>query len=143
MNGLRLAPMESSSALEACSRCSQGGQRWDRIAGHPFCPQCQESLALGESEPLVLSTIKKHCAVCDHLGSVCFHTFPLQKPTPVEMDLCAEHLRCLLGRRLGPHAYHQLRRQLDVLGVDILEIFLLHEAFYDLNGKARQPVIET
>src|SRR4051812_49102924 len=44
MESLRLVPGESASTLEPCSRCHATGQRWDRIAGQTFCPDCEESL---------------------------------------------------------------------------------------------------
>lgn len=140
MNGLRLMAADSLVALVPCCRCGFAGGRWDRIADQSYCPQCQELLVLGETEPLVLPVVKHHCSICDHIGTVSFHTFPLKAPTPVEIDLCAEHLRCLIGRRLGPFAYHQLRRQLNFIGISASEVFLLHDAFYDPTGKAIQPV---
>lgn len=132
---------ELQSAL-ACSRCAHEGERWDRIAGKQYCPQCQESLAGGEAQPLVVKTDPNPCAVCGHRGGVCFQTFPLEAESAVEMDLCSEHLRSLLSRRLGPYGYHQLQRQLRSLGIDPSEVFLLHEAFYDRHGRALQPVQE-
>jgi hypothetical protein len=68
---------------------------------------------------------------------------PLNSRRPVEIDLCAEHIRALAGRRLGPHAFEQLRQQLYSLGLEVAQIFLLHEAFYDANGRALQPAVET
>jgi hypothetical protein len=58
------------------------------------------------------------------------------------MDVCSEHLRALVGRRLGPHAFEQMRRQLFGLGLEVTNIFLLHEAFYDEQGRAIQPALE-
>ena len=142
MNRIRRAPEDNVPASIACCRCAQGGGRWDRIAGKAYCPQCQEALALGEAEPLVERTIKNRCSVCDHLGTVCFHTFPLQAAEAVEIDLCPEHLRCLLSRRLGPFAFQQLRRQLHAVGVSSGEIFLLHDTFYDVAGRALHPISE-
>ena len=142
MIGVRLASVDDTCALEVCCRCGRGGCRWDRIASVPFCPQCQEALALGEAEPLVIPTEKNRCVVCDRLGTAGFLTFPLQASTAVEMDLCPEHLRGLIGRHLGPFAYHQLRRQLDTLSISSHDIFLLHEAFYDLYGRALHPVLD-
>jgi hypothetical protein len=63
----------------------------------------------------------------------------LQSSKPLEVDLCPEHLRALLGRRLGPYAFHQLRRRLHLLGLGVELVFLLHDSFYDENGKALQP----
>jgi hypothetical protein len=60
----------------------------------------------------------------------------------VEIELCPEHIRALVARRLGPHAFEQLRRQLQVLGLEVAEVFLLHEAFYDPMGRALQPALE-
>jgi hypothetical protein len=128
--------------MVACCRCSEADGKWDRIADKPYCPACQEAIVLGVAKPLTARSEKKPCAVCSHLGTVRYLTFPLHAETPVEFDLCSEHLRSLLGRRLGPHAYHQLRRQLLVLGIEPERIFLLHEAFYDSNGRALQPAAE-
>ena len=66
----------------------------------------------------------------------------LNSRRPVEIDLCAEHIRALAGRRLGPHAFEQLRQQLYSLGLEVAQIFLLHEAFYDAHGRALQPALE-
>jgi hypothetical protein len=74
---------------------------------------------------------------------VCFHTFPLHATTPLAIDLCAEHLRALLGRRLVPFAFNQLRRQIHALGLEVDDLFLLHGAFYDNQGRALQPAIES
>src|SRR5262249_35150420 len=85
-------------------------------------------LVLGLARPLTERTEPNGCAACGRVGTVCFSTFPLNQPLPVEMDLCPEHLRRLLGRRLGPGAFNQVRRQLRVLGLSAEEVFLLHRA---------------
>jgi hypothetical protein len=139
MKSLRITGSDSASSLAPCSRCAQGGQRWDRIAGKSYCPNCEEALALGEAPPLVERTEAHCCAVCANVGTLRYQTYPLHEVQRVEMDLCAEHLRALIGRRLSPHAFHQLRRQLHTLGLDAEAIFLLHGAFYDLQGRALQP----
>jgi hypothetical protein len=125
-----------------CCRCGSQERRWDRIATKAYCPECQESLVLGLSAPLIEKTEKNRCAVCSKGGTVRYLTFPLQAKTAVEIDLCAEHLRALLGRRLGPYAFHQLRRRLHVLGLGVELIFLLHDAFYDDYGHALQPAAD-
>jgi hypothetical protein len=142
MNPLRRTPAAIVAALKNCCRCAQAGERWDRIAGKAYCPRCQEALALGEVEPLRERTSSNHCSVCDLKGTVSFQTFPLEGAAPVEMDLCPEHLRGLLSRRLGPHAFHQLQRQLQLLDLSAADVFLLHEAFYDPLGRAQQPILE-
>jgi hypothetical protein len=142
MDSLRIAPSQSRPKVTVCCRCHSSKRNWDRIAGKPYCPECQEQLVLGVAAPLTEPTEKKACAACGRLGSVCFLTFPLQSNTPVEMDLCPEHLRALLGRRLGPYAFHQLRRRLHLLGLGCELIFLLHDAFYDEQGRALQPAME-
>jgi hypothetical protein len=58
------------------------------------------------------------------------------------MDLCPEHLRSLLARRLGPYAFNQIRRQLQAAGFDVEDLFLLHGAFYDAQGRALHPAYE-
>jgi hypothetical protein len=125
-----------------CCRCSDSTRPWDRIAGKTYCPNCLECLAVGEGDPLVERTDKRRCAVCHHQGTIRYLTFPLHSHRPVEMDLCAEHLRAMVGRRLGPHAFEQLRRQLYALGLEVADVFLLHEAFYDEQGRAIQPAVE-
>jgi hypothetical protein len=142
MESVRLASSEMVHSWAPCCRCAQPHERWDRVLGQPFCPNCEEALIIGESEPLVLRTERRRCAICSQQGTVNFLTFPLNASTPVEMDLCGQHLRALLGRGLRPPAYHQLRRLLTALGVDVGEIFLLHEAFYDSQGHALQPAFE-
>lgn len=142
MNTLRLAPAARVQHSDSCCRCAQAGERWDRIAAKSYCPQCQEQLAAGEMEPLIEPTEARQCAVCGHRGTVCFQTFPLEAELPIEMDLCPRHLRDVLSRRLGPFGYHQLFRQLQAVGFHASEVFLLHDAFYDRQGRALKPVSE-
>jgi hypothetical protein len=142
MESIRLANADSIFPKIPCCRCGDQSRWWDRIAGKTYCPNCLEGLAMGEGDPLVLRTDRRRCAVCHHLGSVRYVTFPLHSRRPVEMELCAEHVRALVGRRLGPHAFEQLRRQLQALELDVAEVFLLHEAFYDQYGRALQPAVE-
>jgi hypothetical protein len=142
MDSLRFASPETVSAWTPCSRCAHAHDRWDKIRNDSYCPSCEESLVLGEAEPLSLRTEARPCAICGRQGTVRYLTFPLHSARPVEMDLCGEHLRSLLGRSLGPPAFHQLSRQLTALGVDAGNIFLLHEAFYDAEGHALQPALE-
>jgi hypothetical protein len=142
MTTVRLAASDSVTTMTPCSQCAQADARWDQIFGQAYCPSCEEQLIQGEGEPVVLHTERHRCAICAGLGTVRYVTFPLNAGRPVEMDLCAAHLRALLARNLGPSAFHQLRRQLRSLGLDVGEIFLLHEAFYDSQGCALQPAIE-
>jgi hypothetical protein len=142
MDSVRLSPADSVFPQIPCCRCADGHRWWDRICGKTYCPNCLEALAVGEADPLVERTDRRRCAVCHHQGTVRYLTFPLNCRRPVELDLCAEHLRALVGRRLGPHAFDQLRQQLVALGLDVALIFLLHEAFYDCHGRALQPAVE-
>jgi hypothetical protein len=142
MDPVRLVSQDNLLSPTPCCRCSRCDERWDRIAAKVYCPNCQEAVVLGETAPLIERTEKRSCAVCDRSGTVCFRTFPLQSPTPLDIDLCPEHLRALLARRLGPRSFHQLRRQLARLGFTATEIFLLHDAFYDEQGRALQPAFE-
>jgi hypothetical protein len=142
MDSVRLTPPDNVLVWVPCCRCADKDRRWDRIAGRAYCPSCQEALAVGESEPLIERTEKRFCAACSRQGTVCFVTFPLDAPRSVEIDLCPEHLRGILGRCLGPHAFQQLRRQLFLLGVEVSEVFLLHDSFYDTHGRALQPATE-
>ena len=141
MDSFRMASSQGPLVLPCC-RCASAERRWDRIAGKAYCPECQEDLVMGLAEPLVERTEKNQCGICGRLRTVCFLTFPLQARTPVEMDLCAEHLRALLGRRLSAAAFAQFRRRLRQLDLDVERIFLLHDAFYDAQGYALQPAAE-
>ena len=135
-------PSSQEAQNQPCCRCRRAERKWDRIVGKAYCPNCQEMLAVGEGEPLIERTEKRRCSICNRLGTVCFQTFPLQAERPIAIDLCSEHLRSLLGRRLGPYAFHQLRRQLRQVGVTVDSVFLLHGAFYDNHGRALHPAVE-
>jgi len=139
MEGLRVVAPEYLSPLEPCCRCRAKGCHWDRINGEPYCPDCQEAVAQGHAEPLVLRAERRACALCGHIGSVRFLTFPLGSRPPLEMDLCAAHFRGLLGRQLEPEAFTRVRRLLEAVKLSPRGIFLLHEAFYDEEGQALQP----
>lgn len=125
----------------ACSSCGDREHYWDRIAGKVFCPMCTALLAFGEAGPIVARVGRRRCAACDSLGTLRYLTFPLHSSLPVAIDPCGEHLRALLARRLGPHAFACLRRQLGTLGLDVKDIFLLHNAFYDSFGQALHPAL--
>jgi hypothetical protein len=140
MDGLRLVADAGCSPLDPCGRCGAAGCPWDRIAGKPMCPDCQESLALGEGPALVESVEARPCAVCRRAGTLRYLTYPLHTAEPLEIDLCGRHFQALLSRRLDRNAYHQLVRQLQALGVAPQQVFLLHEAFYDGHGRPLQPV---
>jgi hypothetical protein len=140
MDSLRLIAAHGISPLAPCSQCQATGCQWDRIADLPFCPDCEEALALGEAGALVIRTQRIGCAICDRPGTVPFLTFPLRSPSILEMQLCADHFRALLARRLGPQAFQMLQRRLQNLGLTADQIFLLHEVFYDAFGRALQPV---
>ncbi len=81
--------------------------------------------------------------VCGRDGTVCYLTYPLHSAEPVEIDLCGGHCEALLGRRLERSAFRRLERLLQAAGVNVKEIFLLHEAFYDRQGRPLQPIRET
>ena len=140
MTGVRVIENADHNPLTPCGRCAAGGCPWDRIGTTPVCPDCQERLALGEAEAVVERTERRPCAVCGHVGVLRYLTYPLRSPNPVEIDLCAEHFHALLRRRLDRHAYRQLARQLQTLDLTPHQVFLLHEAFYDANGRPLQPV---
>jgi len=138
---LRILPRDSLFSSPCC-RCCKGERTWDRIAGKSYCPSCQEALILGEAPPVIERTEQNRCGICDRVGTVTYQTSPLQGPAAVLLDLCGEHLRGLIGRRLGPHAFNQLRRQLQAVGLNAEDVFLLHAAFYDEQGRALQPASE-
>ena len=140
MDAVRFAPREGVDPTEPCCRCGSSGCRWDRLGRMPLCPDCQERLAQGRGAPLVAATERRPCAVCGHAAVLPFFTFPLGSPCCVTADLCPEHVRALLGRRLDARAFRSLRRAFRALGLSTRNVFLLHEAFYDDIGRALQPV---
>jgi hypothetical protein len=115
---------------------------WDRIGGKALCPGCQESIVQGDGEPFVSPTFRRPCSACRTIGSVTVQTFPHEATSPLEMDLCPVHLRGLLSRKLSPSAFVQLRQHLSHLGFKIQDVFLLHDAFYDVNGRALKPAAD-
>src|SRR5947209_19473094 len=101
MNGVRRPLPDSMTPWTSCCRCAAGDRRWDRIAGKAYCPGCEEALAQGVAAPLVERTEKNECAVCHQQGTVRLLTYPHEAVQAVEIDLCPDHLRALLGRRLS------------------------------------------
>lgn len=140
MSGLRWTRDSGRSPQAPCSRCQATGCPWDHLAGQPICPDCQELLAQGEGDPLIERAHKKPCAVCDQMGTICFVTFPLHVAAGLSIDLCSRHIHALLARRLDRGSYFQLARQMQMLGLAVRQIFLLHEAFYDEQGRSLQPI---
>jgi hypothetical protein len=143
MEKVRLVEGERAAAVEPCSRCQAAGCPWDRIADKPMCPDCQEAIALGEGPPVQERAAAAPCSICRQRGTLRYQTYPLQANGAVEFDLCREHFQALLSRRLDPHAFQQLDRQLRDLGLSVRQVFLLHDAFYDEQGQPLQPVPET
>jgi hypothetical protein len=142
MDNLRLLTIDSASPAPPCCRCGIVGECWDKLADKPFCPDCQESLARGDGPPLIEPTERRTCCVCSRVGTVRYLTQPLNTTVLLEMDVCPEHFRALLARCLGPFAFHQLSRQLRNLNLGVEQVFLLHDAFYDRQGRALQPVCD-
>jgi hypothetical protein len=142
MNNMRMANPGSYALWKPCCRCGDMALGWDRIADKPYCPACEEAIVQGEADPLIETTLRRPCSACYTVGTVTVQIFPLKASQPLEVDLCPEHLRGLLGRKLGEAAYAELRRGLAGLGLDIHDIFLLHEAFYDAHGRALQPTAD-
>ena len=56
MDSMRLAPNGSVFPQIPCCRCEDNTRAWDRLAGKTYCPNCMESLAVGEAEPVVEKT---------------------------------------------------------------------------------------
>ncbi len=142
MEALRRIRHGAGSATEACVRCGAAGCPWDRLADQPMCPDCQETLALGDGPSLQAPGERRPCAVCGRAGTLSYLTYPLHSQAPVEMDLCGGHCEALLGRRLDRSAFRRLKLLLQAAGVSANEIFLLHEAFYDRQGRSLQPIRE-
>ncbi|MFO0877205.1 MAG: hypothetical protein U0840_07500 [Gemmataceae bacterium] len=142
MDGLRLVTTSGQSPLSPCCRCDATGCPWDRIGSCPICPDCQENLALGEAEPLIQRLTQNQCLVCNKRGTVPYMTWPLHGRDPLAIDLCPAHFHDFLGRRLDRFSYRTLNRALQGFGMNVKQIFLLHEAFYDERGHPLQPVPE-
>jgi hypothetical protein len=142
MSSMRVVNSSGLSPASPCSRCQSIGCHWDRLEGKPLCPDCQVELIRGEAEALVLRRERRGCAICEQLGTVRYLSFPLHEVEPIEIDLCPAHLRDLMARRLTSRSFQRLRRQLNLLGLAVEQIFLLHEAFYDENGLALRPMAE-
>jgi hypothetical protein len=140
MDSLRRLCVEELPPTEPCCRCSGDSGRWDRIGGKPYCPRCEEALILGEIEPVREHPQELECTVCGKIGTLSYLTFPLHADIALELQLCADHFRSLLGRHLPPHAFHQLRRMLNTIQLQPGEVFLLHDAFYNPAGKALRPI---
>lgn len=139
---MRFAPADAVFQKLPCGRCADQQRYWDRIDGKVYCPNCVEDLVNDEGDPVGFTILQIRCAICQHLGAVSFQTFPLHAHHPLDVELCSEHLRALLARRLTPLAFKILQIQLLTVGVDARMIFLLHEAFYDELGNALQPAQE-
>ena len=142
MEALRRIRRGSGPPIEPCGRCGAVGCPWDRLAGRPMCPDCQEALAIGEGPLLRERGESLTCAVCGSEGTLRYLTYPLHSSEPVEIDLCGGHCDALLGRRLARAAFRRLERLLRAAGVGVQEVFLLHEAFYDRQGRHLQPIRE-
>jgi hypothetical protein len=141
MNGLRTLKAGEETAPTICDCCTATGCPWDRIAGTSICPDCQERLIRGESEPMRFPSEERPCALCGTSGTLAFVTVPLHARA-VAIDLCPKHLRALLARGLEPGAFLELARQLRHANLTPDRIFLLHEAFYDGHGMALKPVAD-
>src|SRR5262245_10128832 len=135
MSTVRLLSADRVPTQVPCCRCQAPGLGWDRIVDKPYCPDCEEALAQGEAEPLIERAEPTPCSICGRGGTLRYLTFPLESAMPVEMHLCGRHVRDLLARRLERTAFHHLRRQLAGIRVNVGCIFLLHDAFYDAEGR--------
>jgi hypothetical protein len=141
MDSISLVADDHQTAHAPCCQCGATGQCWDRLAGQAYCPDCEEALIRGERAPLVTRIDPRRCCICEQEGTVCYRTLPLRSSL-LALDLCRDHFRDLLGRRLDPVAFVQLRRRLQKVGVGVEQVFLLHDAFYNKEGAALQPVVE-
>jgi len=140
MSSIRIVGGSAPPTRLPCCRCSATGCHWDCLAGQPICPDCQESLLRGESDTLLLRREGRSCSVCQQSGTVPYLTYPLHETQALEIDLCPAHLRDLMARRLTCRAFRRLRRQMNLLGVAVEQVFLLHESFYDESGTALRPL---
>lgn len=140
MSSVRVVSAGRHSAAAPCATCGSVGSAWDRLAGRPLCPDCQERLIQGDGEAVVLRPQDRPCAVCNRIGAVHYLTFPRHEQEPIEIDLCSMHLRALIARRLTTRCFQRLRRKLNLLGLAVEQVFLLHESFYDEFGAALRPL---
>jgi hypothetical protein len=141
MNPVRIC--EENIQPGPCFQCCDHSRAWDRIAGTTMCPNCQEKLAAGEAQYFRLPVQKRICAACSHEGVVLYMTWTKKEETyqAIEIDLCGRHVKDMIGRCLDSDAFRDLEGQLNQLGVDVSQVFLLHGAFYDGAGQALQPVV--
>lgn len=135
----RITPPEGSHLLP-CTGCGAVGSAWDRLDGRGVCPDCQESLILGESQPVTLRTVLGSCAICLDRRVVPYVTMPRHGNLAIAVDLCPLHFRHLLGRRLTRLEFRQLHRALGAVGLVPGMLFLTHDGFYDAKGRAIDPV---
>ena len=110
---------------------------------HAHVSRLPRVASVGVKRPLRQQVARKPCAICGREGTLPYLTYPLHATAPVEIDLCGGHFEALLGRRLERNSFRVLERQLRLLGVGVKQIFLLHEAFYDRQGRSLQPIQET
>ena len=119
MESLRLAPADSIFPKIPCSRCADHSRGGTGSSAKPIARTASKRWRGERRSPLWKKPIAGVVAICHHLGTVRYVTFPLHSRRPVEMELCSEHLRALIVRRLGPHGFEQLRRQLHNLGIEV------------------------
>ena len=146
MRFLHNAPPRCPASRPPCSHCNFPGiALFDRVGDVVVCPDCQALAVRGELSPaLALSlNVGRACLFCNQTGTIPFVTWPLHGERALEFDLCPDHLRALLGRRLEPDQLRQVHRHLYSIGLQPRQVFLLCEAFYDeATGKALLPVPE-
>lgn len=130
------------ASAKPCCRCGANNNVWDKVGPHPICYECQEKLAANACEVWRFATRHGRCAVCDEAQVVPFASLPVHAGKALEIELCGQHLRDVLGRRLSKRAFRVLRAVLEDAGISTGEIFLLHGAFYNERGNALQPVEE-
>ena len=116
MESIRLASADSIFPKIPCCRCGDQSRWWDRIAGKTYCPNCLEGAGRWGKAIRWLRAPTADAARFAIISARCA-TSPSRSHSrrPVEMELCSEHVRALVARRLGPHAFEQLRRQLSGL----------------------------
>lgn len=131
----------ANDPAEPCCRCGAAGAAWDRLGGFAVCLDCMERFARGDGEPLTVPLEQdRHCGVCGTRGCVRFGTVPREWTKHLAIALCPEHLRALIGRRLTAKEFVRAERHLQSRWIDVRQVYLLSEAFYDDKGRAKCPV---
>jgi hypothetical protein len=122
-----------------CARCKDSNYIWDRIGNEIICVSCQEKLASGSDDALIVRLDNNlFCDVCNKLGAAAYLT-KLKNSNLIEINFCKKHFSRLICRDLKRKDFEKLKKKLSLLGIDVDSVFLLHDLFYRA-GFAIKPI---